>query len=124
MPGVPITLQRRAGEVRGRGESTLAAVAIDEQALLDLVQDLELEVLRRLGLQELQAEGVDGTDEHLGHPGDVAQRLAGARNNPLLQLCGRLVRESKGNYVTRRETPALAGREQVHHSTRDNFRLS
>src|SRR5882762_1208731 len=123
MPGVPITLERRAGEVCGRGEPALAAVAIDEQTLLNLVQDLELEVLRRLGLQELQAEGVDRADEHLGHPGDVAQRLAGARDNPLLQLRGRLVGEGKGNNVPGGE-PALTWCEEVRNTTRDYFGLA
>ena len=40
--------------------------------------DIELQVLRRLRLQKLQAESVNGADEHLGHFGDIAQRLAGS----------------------------------------------
>ena len=87
----------------------LLAVAIDEQRLLDLVQDLVLQVLRRFGLQELQAERVDRPDEHLRHARNVAQRLAGSSDDSLLEFGGRLLGEREGDDIAP-GAGSLAGR--------------
>jgi len=86
-----IALQCSAVEVGGGSEPALTAVPIEEEALLDFVQDLELQMLRRLGFEQFQTEGVDGADEHLGHSRDLAEGLTGARDDPVLELGGCIV---------------------------------
>lgn len=71
--GVEPAGEGAAGEERGAGEAALGAVAVDEEALLDVVEDGVFEVfVEGWGLEELEAVAVDGADE------DVAEALAGA----------------------------------------------
>jgi hypothetical protein len=57
-------------------------MAIDEQRLLHLVQYFVFQVVRASALEQLEAEGVNRADEHLGHAPDVTERLASPGNDP------------------------------------------
>ena len=63
-----------------------------------------------LALQQLEAERVDRADEHLGQAWDLAERLAGPRDDPLLELGSGLLRERERDDVPRRE-PVRLGQE-------------
>ena len=94
-----MTLERYTLEVGGCRQPTLRTIPVREQPLLNLVQHLVLEVLGHLALEQIQSESVDRADEHLGEAVNVPQRIARAPNDPLLQLCRRLVCIGEGHDV-------------------------
>jgi hypothetical protein len=122
--GVSVALQRGPRQIGGRRESAQLAVAIYEETLLHLVEHLVLEVLWRLSLQELEAEGMDRSDEHLGEASHPSERLAAACDDPFLQLCGCFVGERKRNDVAWGEAIAFSRREQVHDPPCNNLGLA
>ena len=97
--GVDEPFQPLAVESVGLGEARQPRVAIDEQRLLHLVQHLVLHVLGHLGLEQIEAEPVDGADVHLGEAGHLAERLAATLVDALLEFGGGLVGEGEGDDV-------------------------
>jgi hypothetical protein len=95
-------------------------MTIDKQRLLHLIQDLVLQILRAFALEKIQAERVNCADEHLGHAGDITERLASSGDDALFQLRGCLVRKGKRDDIPRQERLAVR-REQLHYATRDHF---
>ena len=99
--GVDEALQNSAGRGRAEGQTGFAGIAVHEQALLDLVQHLIFQELGHLRLQHLKAEAVDGPHVHLSKPNHVAEGIATALINALLELRSSLFGEREGDDVLR-----------------------
>ena len=115
-------MERSALQVGAGGEPAPLAVSIHEEALLDLVQDLEPEVFRDLRLQKLKCECVDCSNEHLRKAGQIAEPFAHPSDNPLLEFGGGLVGERERNDVAWRKAASVRA-EQMNDTTRDDFGL-
>lgn len=84
------------------GETAARALAVDEQALLDIDENSELQVVvKGWRLQEVQAVAVNGADKHLGETLVRAQDLFAEGVDAVLQLARSLFGESEGDDVAR-----------------------
>lgn len=86
------------GEV---AQAALDAVTVDEQALLHFAQDRILEEAEEIGLEQVQAETVDGADEHLGQADIPPQLLTAQAVDAVLEFAGGLLGEGEGHDVRR-----------------------
>ena len=92
------------------GEARAFFIMPDVQGLSDLIQGFELQELRTLGGQQVQAETVDGPNEHIGHAGNRLDRLLRYPvDDASPQLGGGLVGEGESDDVGRGQRVVPSG---------------
>ena len=123
-PGVLPPAQRLAYAPHlfgGDGQPGPAAVPVDDQPCLRVVEDVELERLGCVALQEVERVAVDRPDEHLGEAEDLAVPLLDPAVHAFLELAGRLLGEGERHDVLRSDVrPAHEPRDPL----RDHLRLA
>jgi len=97
-------------------------VSIHEEALLDLVQDLESEISRDLRLQKLKCERVNRSNEHLREAREIAEPFMNPSDDPLFEFSGGFVGERERNDVSWLKAASVRA-EQMNDAARDDFRL-
>jgi len=111
-------------EARGRAPAPLG-VPFDQEALGDLVEQGGAAHRWVLVAEEVEAEAMDGADEHLREALHVAEGVVDARGDALLELARGLVGEGKSDDTAGRNGGlARDGREEGGDASSDDFGLA